>query len=142
MPHSLSLEDRYRLLNELSGQPQAAQRDLARALGVSVGKLNYCLRALIEKGLVKGRSFRDSESKPAYLGATVLGTAAPWMVVAGALFATGQVIALLFMLANQSRMLIASKIVTAIACVALNVELYGLRGVIASARTFDRGAAR
>jgi GDPmannose 4,6-dehydratase len=66
MPHSLSLEDRYRLLKELSGQPQATQRDLARALGVSLGKLNYCLRALIEKGLVKARSFRDSEHKLAY----------------------------------------------------------------------------
>ena len=66
MPHSLSLEDRYRLLKELSGQPQATQRDLARALGVSLGKLNYCLHALIEKGLVKARSFRDSERKLAY----------------------------------------------------------------------------
>ncbi len=123
MPHSLSLEDRYRLLNELSGQPQAAQRDLARALGVSVGKLNYGLRALIEKGLVKGRSFRDSERKPAYLGATVLGTAAA--VVAHPLV---------------GRLLLAGSY-RGMTCVALNVELYGLRG-IASARTFDRGASR
>lgn len=66
MAHTLSLEDRYRLLKELSGQPRATQRDLARALGVSLGKLNYCLRALIEKGLVKARSFRDSDRKLAY----------------------------------------------------------------------------
>lgn len=73
----------------------------------------------------------------AYRGVTHL---FPWMVAAGGLFATGQVMALLFMLANQSRMLIAPKIVTAIAGIAMNIvgaRLYGTRGVIAAAIAFS-----
>jgi EPS-associated MarR family transcriptional regulator len=66
MRHALSDEVRYRLLKHLADDPHASQRDLARALGISLGKVNYCLRALIEKGLVKARSFRDSENKAAY----------------------------------------------------------------------------
>jgi EPS-associated MarR family transcriptional regulator len=66
MRHTLSEELRYRLLKHLAADPRASQRALARALGISLGKVNYCLRALIEKGLVKARSFRDSENKAAY----------------------------------------------------------------------------
>ncbi len=62
----LSDEIRYRLLRRLANDPSATQRELASALGVSLGKVNYCLRALIEKGLVKARRFRDSENKMAY----------------------------------------------------------------------------
>lgn len=65
-PHTLTEEVRYRLLKQLADDPHASQRDLARALGISLGKVNYCLRALIDKGLVKARSFRDSENKAAY----------------------------------------------------------------------------
>lgn len=43
-----------------------AQRDLADALGVSLGKANYCLKALLEKGLIKMHNFRNSENKRAY----------------------------------------------------------------------------
>lgn len=42
------------------------QRDLARKLGISLGKVNYCLKALIEKGLVKANNLRDSQNKQAY----------------------------------------------------------------------------
>ena len=66
MRHALSDEVRYRLLKHLADDPHASQRELARALGISLGKVNYCLRALIEKGLVKARSFRDSGNKAAY----------------------------------------------------------------------------
>jgi EPS-associated MarR family transcriptional regulator len=60
-------EIRYRLLKYLEEHPTATQRQVARALGVSVGKANYCLRALVEKGWVKVRNFRNSNKKAAYL---------------------------------------------------------------------------
>lgn len=59
-------EVRYRLLKYLSEHPDASQRELARELGVSLGKANYCLRALMAKGLVKMRNFRNSSRKSAY----------------------------------------------------------------------------
>ena len=62
----LADEVRYRLLRELDANPAASQRDLARLLGVSVGKLNYCLRALVDKGFVKVNNFRHSDNKLAY----------------------------------------------------------------------------
>ena len=49
----LSDDLRYRLLKHLSEQPQASQRQLSEVLGVSVGSLNYCINALIERGWVK-----------------------------------------------------------------------------------------
>lgn len=66
MAHALSDEIRYRLLKYLAQHPEASQRDLARELGISLGKVNYCLRALIEKGLVKARNFRRSDNKASY----------------------------------------------------------------------------
>ncbi len=67
MTHPLSHEVRYRLLKYLAEHPNATQRELARELGVSVGKVNYCLRALVDKGLVKVRNFRNNENKSAYV---------------------------------------------------------------------------
>ena len=43
------------------------QRELADALGVSLGKANYCLKALIGKGFIKARNFKNSHNKRAYL---------------------------------------------------------------------------
>ena len=65
---SLMLTDEIRLqiLRELESDPGLSQRDLAKALGVSLGKTNYCLRALVEKGLVKVENFRKSDNKLAY----------------------------------------------------------------------------
>ena len=60
-------EIRYRLLNYLEAHPTATQREVAQALGVSIGKANYCLKALVEKGWVKVRNFRNSNHKAAYL---------------------------------------------------------------------------
>lgn len=56
----------YRLLKYLAERPDATQRQVARELGMSLGKANYCLHALMEKGLVKVRNFRNSEHKSAY----------------------------------------------------------------------------
>lgn len=55
-----------RLLRLIENQPEISQRDLARSLGVSVGKTHYLLRALLEKGLVKMNNFRRSDNKLAY----------------------------------------------------------------------------
>ncbi len=66
MSHSVSEEVRYRLLRYLEDRPEASQRELAEHLGVSVGKINYCVRSLIAKGLVKMRNFRNSKNKLAY----------------------------------------------------------------------------
>jgi EPS-associated MarR family transcriptional regulator len=57
---------RYRLLKLLEANPELSQRQLAAQLGVSVGKTNFCLRALLAKGLVKVRNFRDARNKLAY----------------------------------------------------------------------------
>ena len=57
---------RYRLLKLLEENPELSQRRIAEELGVSVGKTNHCLRALLDKGLLKVRNFRDSQNKLAY----------------------------------------------------------------------------
>jgi EPS-associated MarR family transcriptional regulator len=59
-------ENHLKVLRLLAGNSSLNQRELAKALGVSLGKTNYCLRALIEKGLVKVRNFRGSQNKMAY----------------------------------------------------------------------------
>ena len=59
-------EVRYRLLSYVQSHPEASQRDIAEALGVSLGKVNYCLRALIRRGLIKVRNFKNSRNKAAY----------------------------------------------------------------------------
>lgn len=56
----------YKLLKLLEVNPQMSQRALARELGISLGKINYCLAALIDKGWVKARNFRKSGNKLSY----------------------------------------------------------------------------
>lgn len=60
-------ETRYRILKMLQADPQASQRRIADELGISLGRVNYCLQALVRKGLVKVNNFRSSRSKRAYL---------------------------------------------------------------------------
>jgi len=62
----LSEPQRLELLKLLHEKPQMSQRDLAQAMGVSLGKANYCLRALIKKGLVKLENFRNNPNKRRY----------------------------------------------------------------------------
>jgi MarR family transcriptional regulator, temperature-dependent positive regulator of motility len=57
---------RLELLKLLQDQPQMSQRDLAQAMGVSLGKANYCLKALMNKGLVKLERFRAHPDKRQY----------------------------------------------------------------------------
>lgn len=56
----------YGLLKTLADEPNLSQRDLAKRLGVSLGKVNFCLNALIAKGCLKADNFRNSENKMAY----------------------------------------------------------------------------
>ncbi len=56
----------YGLLKTLEDNPGLSQRDLAKRLGVSLGKVNFCLNALIEKGCLKVNNFRNSDNKLAY----------------------------------------------------------------------------
>ena len=59
-------ELRLRILRLLTESPDLSQRELAHRLGLSLGKMNYCLRALIDKGWVKVNNFRNSQNKLAY----------------------------------------------------------------------------
>ena len=63
----LSDEYRYKILRLLEENPQLSQRDLAYKLGVSLGKANYCLQALIKRGMVKARNFKNNENRSSYL---------------------------------------------------------------------------
>lgn len=59
-------EIHFQTLRLIERQPELTQRELAAELGVSVGKANYVLAALIEKGLIKARNFKNSRNKIAY----------------------------------------------------------------------------
>jgi EPS-associated MarR family transcriptional regulator len=64
---TLNEEYRYRILKRLEIKPEISQRELAKELGISLGKANYCLKALIEKGLIKASNFQDSQNKRGYI---------------------------------------------------------------------------
>jgi len=63
----LTDEYRYKILKILETNPEVSQRDLARELNISLGRANFCLKALIEKGLLKATNFRNSRNKLAYM---------------------------------------------------------------------------
>lgn len=63
----LTDEYRYKILKLVSDNPEISQRELAQQLGVSLGKANFCLKALVEKGLLKASNFRNSKNKLAYM---------------------------------------------------------------------------
>ena len=60
-------ETHLKVLRHLEENPDVTQRELAEALGISLGKANYCLKALINKGMVKAKNFKNSANKRAYL---------------------------------------------------------------------------
>ena len=60
-------EVHYKLLKVLEENPGVTQRELAARLGISLGKANYCLRAVVEKGWVKMDNFRRNPNKVAYV---------------------------------------------------------------------------
>lgn len=60
-------QDTYlKVLRLLEANPQMSQRELAAAVGVSLGKTNFCLNALLDKGLLKMQNFQNSKRKLAY----------------------------------------------------------------------------
>ena len=60
-------QDEFEILRKIDKKPKSTQRELANELGFSLGKLNYCLRALKQKGLVKIENFRKNPNKFAYI---------------------------------------------------------------------------
>ena len=65
MNTNLNLKD-YELLKKIHSNSKISQRNLAKALGFSLGKLNYCLKALKKKGLIKIQNFKKNENKLEY----------------------------------------------------------------------------
>mgnify|MGYP001474279148 FL=1 len=59
--------DHLNVLREIQKKPNASQRKLAKDLGFSLGKLNYCIRELNKKGLLKLQNFQNQSSKIKYL---------------------------------------------------------------------------
>ena len=59
-------ETHYRVLRHLEANPEITQRELAQEMGVSVGKVNYCIKALVQKGWVKANNFKNNKNKAAY----------------------------------------------------------------------------
>lgn len=66
-PVKFQQETHLRILRILQENPDLTQRELAEKLGMSLGGLNYCLNALIDKGLVKMQNFQNSKSKFKYV---------------------------------------------------------------------------
>ena len=62
----LQEDTHFRVLALLEKNPDISQRDLAKALGVSLGGINYSLRALVETGMVKAQNFSNSDKKISY----------------------------------------------------------------------------
>jgi len=60
-------QDQFEVLRKIQKTPEASQRELAEKLGFSLGKLNYCLKALQKKGLVKLQNFQKKANKISYL---------------------------------------------------------------------------
>ena len=64
----MSVDDdtRYRVMRLLETRPEITQRDVAREMGMSLGKANYCLRALIHNGWIKAKPFKNAQQRAAY----------------------------------------------------------------------------
>ena len=64
---SVESETHLQLLRILEANPSVSQRELSEHLGISLGKTNYCLKALVNRGLIKAKNFSNSSNKRAYL---------------------------------------------------------------------------
>jgi EPS-associated MarR family transcriptional regulator len=60
-------QDYLNLLRKIKNKPESSQRELAKELGFSLGKLNYCLKALKTKGLIKISNFKKNPNKINYI---------------------------------------------------------------------------
>ena len=59
-------QDQFNVLRKIKNKPDSTQRELAKELGFSLGKLNYCLNALKKKGLIKIKNFNKNPKKLSY----------------------------------------------------------------------------
>lgn len=60
-------EDHFQILRKIQKKPKSSQRELASELGISLGKLNYCIKALKKKGLIKINNFQNNTNKINYI---------------------------------------------------------------------------
>ena len=60
-------QDHFNVLRKINNKPESTQRELAKDLGFSLGKLNYCLNALKDKGLIKISNFKKNPNKIGYI---------------------------------------------------------------------------
>jgi len=65
--HMTDNQDYFDLLRKIKNKPESTQRELAQELGFSLGKLNYCLKGLQKKGLIKIKNFKKNPNKFNYL---------------------------------------------------------------------------
>ena len=63
----IKTQDEFEVLRKINKSPESSQREMAKQLGFSLGKLNYCLSALKLKGLVKIRNFQKKKDKVSYI---------------------------------------------------------------------------
>ena len=59
-------QNQYQILKSLEQDSRSTQRQLSNSLGVSLGKVNYCIKSLIEKGFIKVNNFRNNKNKVQY----------------------------------------------------------------------------
>jgi EPS-associated MarR family transcriptional regulator len=64
---SLEKEELLQVLREIKNNPEMTQRELSTKLGISLGKVNFLMKALIRQGLIKAHNFKNSNNKNAYL---------------------------------------------------------------------------
>ena len=58
--------DDLNILRHLESEQKVSQRDLSNSLGISLGKVNFIIRALINKGIIKAKNFKNNKNKRAY----------------------------------------------------------------------------
>ena len=66
MNASMDEEIRYKILSILKDDPSLTQREMMQQTGVSLGKVNYCVSALVEKGQIRVERFKNNSNKTAY----------------------------------------------------------------------------
>ena len=67
MIEHMKKQDHFEVLRKIQKKPHSTQRELAEELGFSLGKLNYCLNSLKDKGLVKIQNFKNQNNKVSYM---------------------------------------------------------------------------
>lgn len=64
---SKNIEENFDILRKIQNNPELSQRKMAKELGFSLGKLNYCLKELQKKGLVKIKNFQNKKNRLVYI---------------------------------------------------------------------------